>query len=201
MGVECLRVGTINAEATRGFSPYRWIKQQLIARGVPASQIEFMQDYKRSADKPRLFADFCAGRVRVLIGSSETMGTGVNAQQRLKTMHHLDVPWLPSQIEQREGRIERQAAIILDAAVTAGLVLSQRSIFSLGNDMRTRINALYMATVFSAGAAGSALASLVYTSCGWTGTALIDALLPLSSLVYARQADNRTTRHRRLRQL
>src|SRR3954451_22724116 len=67
-----------------------------------------MQDYKKSADKQRLFADFRTGRVRVLIGSSETMGTGVNVQQRLKALHHLDVPWLPSQIEQREGRIERQ---------------------------------------------------------------------------------------------
>ena len=101
-------LGTINVEATRGFSAYRWIRQQLTVRGVPASQIAFMQDYKRSADKQRLFADFRAGRVRVLIGSSDTMGTGVNVQQRLKAMHHLDVPWLPSQIEQREGRIERQ---------------------------------------------------------------------------------------------
>ncbi len=101
-------LGTINVETTRGFSAYRWIKQQLIAREVPAGQIAFMQDYKRSADKQRLFADFRAGRVRVLIGSSDTMGTGVNVQQRLKAMHHLDVPWLPSQIEQREGRIERQ---------------------------------------------------------------------------------------------
>ena len=101
-------LGTINVEATRGFSAYRWIKQQLIARGVPAGEIAFMQDYKKSADKQRLFADFRAGRVRVLIGSSETMGTGVNVQQRLKALHHLDVPWLPSQIEQREGRIERQ---------------------------------------------------------------------------------------------
>ena len=101
-------LGTINVEATRGFSAYRWIKNALIARGVPAGQIAFMQDYKRSADKQRLFADFRAGRVRVLIGSSDTMGTGVNVQQRLKALHHLDVPWLPSQIEQREGRIERQ---------------------------------------------------------------------------------------------
>jgi N12 class adenine-specific DNA methylase len=101
-------LGTINVGATRGFSAYRWIKQQLIARGVPAGQIAFMQDYKKSADKQRLFADFRAGRVRVLIGSSDTMGTGVNVQQRLKALHHLDVPWLPSQIEQREGRIERQ---------------------------------------------------------------------------------------------
>jgi hypothetical protein len=67
-----------------------------------------MQDYKRSADKQRLFNDFNAGRVRILIGSSDTMGTGVNVQFRLKALHHLDVPWLPSQIEQREGRIERQ---------------------------------------------------------------------------------------------
>ena len=67
-----------------------------------------MQDFKKSTDKQRLFNDFNAGRVRVLIGSSETMGTGVNVQQRLKALHHLDVPWLPSQIEQREGRIERQ---------------------------------------------------------------------------------------------
>ena len=101
-------LGTISVEATRGFSAYRWIKQQLIARGVPSAQIAFMQDFKRSADKQRLFADFRAGRVRVLIGSSDTMGTGVNVQQRLKALHHLDVPWLPSQIEQREGRIERQ---------------------------------------------------------------------------------------------
>jgi N12 class adenine-specific DNA methylase len=101
-------LGTINVEATRGFSAYRWIKEQLVARGVPASQIAFMQDFKKSAEKQRLFTDFRAGRVRILIGSSDTMGTGVNVQQRLAALHHLDVPWLPSQIEQREGRIERQ---------------------------------------------------------------------------------------------
>jgi hypothetical protein len=64
--------------------------------------------FKRSADKQRLFSEFNTGRVRILIGSSDTMGTGVNVQLRLKALHHLDVPWLPSQIEQREGRIERQ---------------------------------------------------------------------------------------------
>ena len=101
-------LGTLNVEAKRGFSAYRWIKDRLIARGVPAEQIAFMQDHKKSAAKQRLFADVNAGRVTVLIGSSETMGTGVNAQLRLKALHHLDVPWLPSHIEQREGRIERQ---------------------------------------------------------------------------------------------
>jgi hypothetical protein len=76
--------------------------------GVPASEIAFMQDFKKAQAKQRLFGDVRAGKVRFLIGSSETMGTGVNAQLRLKALHHLDVPWLPSQIEQREGRIVRQ---------------------------------------------------------------------------------------------
>ena len=101
-------LGTVAAEETRGFSAYRWIRDCLVARGVPASQIAFMQDYKKSSAKQRLFNAVNGGQVRILIGSSETMGTGVNAQRRLKALHHLDVPWLPSQIEQREGRIERQ---------------------------------------------------------------------------------------------
>lgn len=101
-------LGTLNVEATRGFSAYRWIKSRLVELGVPAAQIAFMQDYKKSSAKQRLFLDINSGKVRVVIGSSDTMGTGVNAQRRLVALHHLDVPWLPSQIEQREGRIERQ---------------------------------------------------------------------------------------------
>ncbi|MDO1585479.1 DEAD/DEAH box helicase family protein [Rhizobium oryzicola] len=101
-------LGTINVEKTRDFSAYRFIRDELIRLGVPASQIAFMQDYKKTEAKQRLFGDVRAGKVRFLIGSSETMGTGVNAQLRLKALHHLDVPWLPSQIEQREGRIVRQ---------------------------------------------------------------------------------------------
>ncbi|PWI49873.1 lactate dehydrogenase [Rhizobium phaseoli] len=101
-------LGTISVESTRGFSAYRWIRDELVRLGVPASEIAFMQDFKKSEAKQRLFNDFNAGKVRVLIGSSETMGTGVNVQARLKALHHLDVPWLPSQIEQREGRIIRQ---------------------------------------------------------------------------------------------
>jgi N12 class adenine-specific DNA methylase/adenine-specific DNA methylase len=101
-------LGTINVEKTRGFSTYRWIRDELVRMGVPASEIAFMQDFKKSEAKQRLFGDVRAGKVRFLIGSSDTMGTGVNAQLRLKALHHLDVPWLPSQIEQREGRILRQ---------------------------------------------------------------------------------------------
>ena len=87
-------LGTLAAELTRGFSAYRWIRDSLVARGVPANQIAFMQDHKKSSAKQRLFNALNSGRV--------------NAQRRLKALHHLDVPWLPSQIEQREGRIERQ---------------------------------------------------------------------------------------------
>lgn len=101
-------LGTISVEASRGFSAYRWIRDQLVHRGVPASEIAYMQDFKKSEAKQRLFNDFNAGKIRFIIGSSETMGTGVNVQARLKALHHLDVPWLPSQIEQREGRIIRQ---------------------------------------------------------------------------------------------
>ena len=101
-------LGTNSVEAARGFSAYRWIKRELVRLGVPAGQVAFMQDHKTSAAKQRLFQEFDAGRIRVLIGSSATMGTGVNVQRRLKALHHLDVPWLPAEIEQREGRIERQ---------------------------------------------------------------------------------------------
>jgi len=101
-------LGTPAVAARRGISAYVWIKRQLIACGVPAEQIAFAHDCKTAADKQRMFADFRAGILRVLLGSSDKMGTGANAQLRLKALHHLDVPWLPSHIEQREGRIERQ---------------------------------------------------------------------------------------------
>ena len=101
-------LGTQAAMRTRGFSAYAWIRTELIRLGVPAAEIAFMQDYKRSAAKQRLFQSVNEGRVRFLLGSTQTMGTGVNAQQRLVALHHLDVPWLVADIEQREGRIERQ---------------------------------------------------------------------------------------------
>jgi N12 class adenine-specific DNA methylase len=101
-------LGTEAALETRGFSAYVWIREQLIEIGIPADQIAFMQHYKKSSAKQRLFNDLNQGRKRIIVGSTATMGTGVNAQQRLKALHHLDVPWVPSDIEQREGRIERQ---------------------------------------------------------------------------------------------
>ncbi|AWV20202.1 Superfamily II DNA and RNA helicase (SNF2 family) (plasmid) [Roseomonas mucosa] len=101
-------LGTEGALATRGFSAYRWIRERLIALGVPAERIAFMQDYKKAEAKQSLFNALNNGQMDFVLGSSATMGTGVNAQRRLAALHHLDVPWLPSEIEQREGRIERQ---------------------------------------------------------------------------------------------
>lgn len=94
--------------ASRGFNARAWFEKRLRDAGVPASQYAFMSDYKKSTDKAKLFKDVNAGRVRILIGSSKNMGTGVNAQQRLKSIFHLDSPWYPSDLEQREGRAVRK---------------------------------------------------------------------------------------------
>ena len=119
-------LGTEAADSKRGFSAYLWIRDELVRLGVPREQVAFMQDHKKSEAKQKLFAAVNSGRVRVLIGSTQTMGTGVNAQQRMAALHHLDVPWLPSDIEQREGRIERQgnqnAEIDIYAYATLGSV-------------------------------------------------------------------------------
>jgi N12 class adenine-specific DNA methylase/adenine-specific DNA methylase len=101
-------LGTMSVEKTRGFSAYRWIRDSLIALGIPSEEIAIVHDYNGSQAKNRLFADMRAGKVRITLGSTKKMGTGVNAQNRLIGLHHLDVPWLPSDIEQREGRIDRQ---------------------------------------------------------------------------------------------
>ncbi len=101
-------LGTPAAADKRGFSVYHWIRERLIVRGVPARQIAFMQDYDTSERKLKLFQAVNAGTVRVLIGSTATMGVGVNAQTRLAALHHVCVPWVPADLEQREGRIVRQ---------------------------------------------------------------------------------------------
>ena len=92
----------------REFSIYDDVRDKLIVRGVPESEIAFVQDYKTEVQKAALFGKVRAGQVRILIGSTAMMGTGTNIQTRLAALHHLDVPWRPSDIEQREGRIIRQ---------------------------------------------------------------------------------------------
>ena len=87
---------------------YSEIKRKLIARGVPANEIAFIHDCTTKAAKSELFEAVRQGRVRVLIGSTEKMGTGMNVQTRLVALHHLDAAWLPASLTQREGRILRQ---------------------------------------------------------------------------------------------
>jgi len=98
-------------EASMREGIYGEIKRALIARGIPASEIAFIHDFATPAKKAQAFADCNAGRIRVMLASTEKAGTGVNMQERLYALHHLDVPWRPSDVEQREGRILRQGNI------------------------------------------------------------------------------------------
>ncbi|WP_375481062.1 helicase-related protein [uncultured Jatrophihabitans sp.] len=87
---------------------YDELKQLLVDRGVPAEQIRFVHDARNDKEKGELFAACRNGRVSVLIGSTEKMGVGTNVQARAVALHHLDCPWRPADIAQREGRILRQ---------------------------------------------------------------------------------------------
>ncbi len=91
-----------------GYSPYDDIIQKLVARGVPREQIAAVGDADSDAKKQSLFEKVRNGQVRVLLGSTQKMGTGTNVQRRLTALHHLDAPWKPAEVEQREGRILRQ---------------------------------------------------------------------------------------------
>ena len=91
-----------------GFSVYDDIIGKLVERGVPRSEIACMGDADTDAKKQALFEKVRGGTVRVLLGSTQKMGAGTNVQKRLVALHHLDAPWKPAEVEQREGRILRQ---------------------------------------------------------------------------------------------
>ncbi len=90
------------------FNVYEEVRDRLIAGGIPRHEIAFIHDADSDAAKMILFNAVNAGRVRIVIGSTEKMGAGTNVQRRLRALHHLDAPWRPRDIEQREGRILRQ---------------------------------------------------------------------------------------------
>ena len=91
-----------------GFSAYEEVLEKLIASGIPRSEVAAIGDADSDAKKQALFDKVRNGQVRVLIGSTQKMGTGTNVQKRLVALHHLDAPWKPAEVEQREGRILRQ---------------------------------------------------------------------------------------------
>jgi N12 class adenine-specific DNA methylase len=101
-----------NAQAG-GWNAYQQIKDNLIARGIPAAEIRFVQEANTDAQKQALFDAVNDGTVRVLLGSTPRMGAGTNVQQRIVAVHHADVTWKPSDIEQREGRGVRQGNKLL----------------------------------------------------------------------------------------
>jgi N12 class adenine-specific DNA methylase/predicted RNA methylase len=91
-----------------GFCVYDEVIEKLTARGIPRDQIAAVGDADSDARKQALFDRVRSGSVRVLLGSTAKMGTGTNVQKRLVALHHLDAPWKPAEVEQREGRILRQ---------------------------------------------------------------------------------------------
>ena len=90
------------------FNVYDDLKQKLMEKGVPEKEIAFIHDANTEAKKTELFGKVKSGQVRFLIGSTAKMGAGTNVQDRLIALHHLDIGWKPSDLEQREGRIIRQ---------------------------------------------------------------------------------------------
>ncbi|MEU4548788.1 helicase-related protein [Nonomuraea dietziae] len=90
------------------WAAYDEMKAQLVARGVPENKIRYIHEANTDAQKAKLFEDARTGKIAVLLGSTEKMGTGTNVQARAVALHHMDCPWRPADLAQREGRVERQ---------------------------------------------------------------------------------------------
>ena len=99
------------------FNVYDDMREKLIARGIPAEQVRFIHEATTDAQKKELFGRVRSGEVRVLFGSTPKMGAGTNVQDRLIAIHNLDCPWRPSDLEQRQGRIERQGNMFPEVEV------------------------------------------------------------------------------------
>lgn len=107
---------TVNMEMKDGvatmtsvkFSVYYDIKVKLINLGIPAEQIAFIHDAKTEKRKEQIFSDMRSGKLRILLGSTSRMGAGTNAQRKIIAIHHIDCPWRPGDLEQRNGRAYRQ---------------------------------------------------------------------------------------------
>ena len=98
----------IGTPGEKDFDVYNYIKAELIKRNIPENEIAFIHDAKTDAQRETLFKSMRAGKKKILIGSTDKCGTGVNVQTHIVAIHHVDCPWKPSSIEQREGRGIRQ---------------------------------------------------------------------------------------------
>jgi N12 class adenine-specific DNA methylase len=97
-----------NAPKKNKWNSYCYIRDTLIMLGIPANQIAFIHDYDTDTKKAKLFEAINEGKIRIVFGSTSKLGTGVNIQSKLMALHHIDCPWRPSDLEQREGRGVRQ---------------------------------------------------------------------------------------------
>ncbi|MYW79041.1 Adenine-specific DNA methylase, N12 class [Streptomyces sp. LaPpAH-199] len=100
--------GTPGSAAANPVDLYDALREHLVEQGVPREEIRFIHEASTDRKKDKLFADCRAGRVSVLVGSTEKMGTGTNIQDRAVALHHLSYPWRPADMAQRDGRVERQ---------------------------------------------------------------------------------------------
>ena len=134
-----------------GWNVYQEIKHKLISEyGIPASEIRFIQECKSDKAKQKMIDEVNKGNIRVLFGSTSMLGTGVNAQQRVVAVHHLDTPWRPSDLEQRDGRAVRKgneiARLYADNKVDVIIYAVERSLdsykFNLLHCKQTFINQL-----------------------------------------------------------
>lgn len=96
------------ASTIEKFNAYQELKKELISKGIPEEEIVFIHDYDTRVKRLAMFEKMRAGEIRVCIGSTKKMGVGVNVQDRIVAMHHLDITWKPSDLDQRNGRGERQ---------------------------------------------------------------------------------------------
>lgn len=134
----------------KGWNVYEDIKQKLVAMGIPNSEIRFIQECKNDVAKAKMVQDVNDGKVRVLFGSTSMLGTGVNAQKRVVAVHHLDTPWRPSDLEQRDGRAIRKgnevAKLYADNTVDVIIYAVRRSLdaykFGLLNNKQLFISQL-----------------------------------------------------------
>ena len=106
--LEKLAMSPVEDMPPKEFNVYDDIKNKLVAKGVPENEVAFIHDYDTPEQKQKLFNQMNAGDVRILLGSTSKCGAGMNAQKKMIALHHLDAPMRPSDMEQRNGRIERQ---------------------------------------------------------------------------------------------